>query len=80
MPAFAHGRELMTLSVSSSAKADDPVITAGSEEHRYGLNRTFPGYWMPAFAGMTPERLCFRIKLAPVRLRGHDTGEIVLWY
>ena len=24
--------------------------------HRFGLNRTFKAYWMPAFAGMTPER------------------------
>ena len=32
-------------------------------------NRTFTGYWMPAFAGMTAEEL---LKLAPMRTSGDD--------
>jgi hypothetical protein len=39
--------------VSSSAKADDPVIAALDERLSFGLDRAGTGYWMPAFAGMT---------------------------
>ncbi len=41
--------------LSSSAKADDPVIAGPLERHRFGLDRPRTGYWMPAFAGMTTE-------------------------
>jgi hypothetical protein len=40
--------------LSSSAKADDPVI-AGLDERHLGLGRSRMGYWMPAFAGMITE-------------------------
>jgi hypothetical protein len=40
-------------SVSSSAKADDPVIGELDERRRSGPDRPDTGYWMPAFAGMT---------------------------
>jgi hypothetical protein len=41
--------------LSSSAKADDPVITGPREGHCVGLDRPRADYWMPAFAGMTTE-------------------------
>jgi hypothetical protein len=41
--------------LSSSAKADDPVIAGPREGHRFGLDHPRTGYWMPACAGMTTE-------------------------
>jgi hypothetical protein len=52
-------RDLTTARLSSSAKADDPLIAELDEKHRFGLQRPSTGYRMPAFAGMTTERSCF---------------------
>jgi hypothetical protein len=38
--------------MSSSAKADDPVVTESWTIEAVG-RRNVRGYWMPAFAGMT---------------------------
>jgi hypothetical protein len=43
------------LGLSSSAKADDPVILTGRGLATHQKQSTTGGYWMPAFAGMTAE-------------------------
>jgi hypothetical protein len=50
------GADLRLARLSWSAKADDPTVAGRRERHRCDLERTFTGYWMPAFAGMTPEK------------------------
>jgi hypothetical protein len=52
------GANLTAARLSSSAKADDPVIADLDERHLRSLDQGHTGYWMPAFAGMTTERLC----------------------
>jgi len=52
------GANLTAARLSSSAKADDPVTADLDKGHLCSLDRARTGYWMPAFAGMTPERLC----------------------
>jgi hypothetical protein len=58
--------KLTAARLSSSAKADDPVIAGPDERHRLGLDRPHTGYGMPAFAGMTIA--CFKQQqLSPQR-------------
>src|SRR5262245_48693483 len=63
------GANLAAPRLSSSAKADDPVIAGREEMHGSASKPAFTCYWMPAFAGMTVERL---LKLA---LMGSSLGQ-----
>ena len=43
-------------------------------EARLRPDRLCTDYWMPAFAGMTTERSCFRLKLEPIRVSPTQKG------
>jgi hypothetical protein len=61
--------KLTAARLSSSARADDPVIAGLDEGTASALIAPHPGYCMPAFAHSA--KLATFLNLAPIRFRWH---------